>query len=212
MEFISAAQSQTIRDIKAQPGLIQTVLLLDLNQMEIQASLPLVNLAPKASQAQTVEEKKKENILLVHTLKRKTKVLQSAQTLMKGLLVTQNPTVIQDTPLHVHPDRIAEGHGQGHDRGHEGLGLVHLTPDWTDLEVNEALALSDHIIMTLTEGHTGALRAGSDGVHAHAHARIKTEIVRILRTTAEKQEHERVNQADHQRIRVHTKSLDPLLM
>lgn len=186
------------------------MLLLDLNQTEIQASLPLVNLAPKASQAQTVKEKKKESILLVHTLRRKTKVLQSAQTLTKGLLVTQNLTVIQGTPLRVHPDRIAEGRGQGHDRGHEGLGLVPLTPDWTDLEVNEAPALNDHIIMTLTEGHTGALHAGREGVHAHA--LIKTEIVQTLRMTAEKQEHGQVNQADRRLIQVHIKSLDPLLM
>lgn len=185
--------------------------LLDLNQMEIQASHLLVNhLTPKVSQVQTVEEKKKESILRVHTLRKKTKVPQSAQTLTKDLQVTLNPSGIRDTTHHAHPGQIAEGRGQGHGRGHEGLELVHLTPDWTDPGETEALALNGHIIMTLTEGRTGPLHAEREG--APVHTLTKIERVRIRRTTAGKQEQGKVNQANLQLIQVHTKSLDPLLM
>lgn len=209
MESILAALNRRVRDIKAQPGVIRTVRLLDLNLMEIQASLPLVNhLTPKASQVQTVEEKKTESILLVHTLRRKTKIPQSTLTLTKGLLVTLNLTGIRDTPHRAHPDRIAKGQGQG--RSHVDLGLVHLTQDRKDPEETEAPALSGHIIMTLTGGRTGPPHAEREGDPARALKEIA--IVQILRMTTGKQEQGQVNQADRQPIQVHIKSLDSLLM
>lgn len=186
MDSILAALSWT-RDIKAQPGVIWTVPQLDLNQTETHASLLLVNhLTPKASQVQTVEEKKKESILLVLTQRRKTKVPQSALTLMKGLLVTPNLSEIRDTPHHARLNQIAEGHGQDRGRGHEDLVLAHPTLDQKDPEETEAPALSGRTIMTLTEGRIGPLPGEKEGAPAHALTEI--ERVRTLRMTAGKQE------------------------
>lgn len=210
MAFTLAALSQTVKDIKAQVRVIRTVPLLDWTQMEIQANhLPVNYLNPKVSQAQAVEEKKIASILLVHTLTKKRKP-PNAQTLMRDLQVTQNPSVIQDTRHRAHPGQIAGGHVQGHGQGHEGLELVHLTPDWTDPGETEAPALNGHITMTLTEDRTGHLHAEREG--APVHTLIETERVLIQRTSAGKQGQGRVNQANRLLIQVLIKIIDPLLM
>lgn len=203
--------SQTVKDIKTTVGVTQTVPLLNLKLTEIRGSLLLVNyLNPKVSQVQTVEEKTKESILPVHTLKKKTKVPLSTQTLMKDLQVTQNLNGILGTPHHGHPGQIAEGHARDRDRDHEDLELVHLTPDWTDLGETEVPVLKNHIIMSLTEGHTDPLHAEREG--ALVHTLIEIGRVQIPRMTAEKQDQEEMNQASLQLTQVHTKSLDHLLM
>lgn len=143
--------------------------------------------------------------------RKRIKLPQSGQKIMKGLLVTPNQTEILDTHHHDPLDqtKIAEGPGLGHGLDHEGLELVLLTPGQKGQEETEDHALKGHTIMILTGDHTGVLPAEREEVLVLALTELGTALTPKM--TIGRQGQGQVTQVDRPAIQAHIKSQNHLL-